>query len=222
MSHPTQPSQPQSQHQSPYQQPSIGATATATPPDPRAARHAERERRRVERWRRKVERSRSFERFRNPRSTRMLLAIYLGSMAVAFAAMPLFLVFSRFGGPDGFFWPYVISVLISCTAWSILRCTIDIKDAAPDAALDEYEAEVLARWRRIGFQALQWTTLVAGFGMAIIGGWFPAVFPFDTALIIIGIALTLVVTVCSTLPAVGYALTFNASADSAPEPEPVD
>lgn len=214
MSHPTQPSQSQSQHQSPYQQPPVGATATATAPDPRAARHAERERRRVERWRRKVKRSRRYEKFRNPRSTRMLLAVYLGGMAVAFAAMPLFLIFPGVG----FLALYMASALLGCVAWSALRCTIDIKDAAPDAALDEYEAEVLARWRRTGFQALQWITLVVAFAIMFIGGWVPQILPADKVLLIAGLALLFVVTICSTLPAIGYALTFNASEDAAPAP----
>ena len=98
MSHPTQPSQ--FQQKSPYQQPSTGATTTATAPDPRAAHHAERERRRVESWRRRVERQPRFEKLRKPRATRTLIAIYLGGMAVAFAALPLSLSFTRDSGPD--------------------------------------------------------------------------------------------------------------------------
>ncbi|WP_448854175.1 hypothetical protein [Corynebacterium frankenforstense] len=218
MSHPTQPSQPQS----PYQQPSVGATATATPSEPRAARHAERERRRVERWRRRAERPPHFERFRNPRATRMLIAAYLGGMAVALAAMPVTLAVRHDYGRDNvdstFLVVYLVGMLVSCIAWTVLRCTIDIKDSAPDAALDEYEVEVLSRWRRIGFQALQWITLVVAFAIAMIVGWIPDDFPFDTTLLIAGVTMLLVVTVCSTLPAVGYALTFNTSADPAPEP----
>ena len=220
MSHPTQPSQ--FQQKSPYQQPSTGATTTATAPDPRAAHPAERERRRVESWRRRVERQPRFEKLRKPRATRTLIAIYLGGMAVAFAALPLSLSFTRDSGPDNlnfsFLGLYLVGWLVSCIAWTVLRCTIDIKDTAPDSALDEYEAEVLARWRRTGFQALQWTTLVVAFAIMFIGSWVPQISPADSVLIIGGLTLLFVVTACSTLPAVGYALTFNTSEDAAPEP----
>jgi hypothetical protein len=138
-----------------------------------------------------------FSRLRSPRPTKALIATYVVMMAAA-------VVFQL----AVFRWPHAVWFFLGClvvamAAWTVLRSTIDVRDAAPRDRLDDYEAEVLALWRQRALNVL----LVLLFLGAL------ATFTTPVTGTAAGLFMLYSGSVVSTLPAVGYAMTFNRNAD---------
>lgn len=106
-----------------------------------------------------------------------------------------------------------ITMVLSCIPWTILRVSIDSKDRKPLSSLDEYEAQVLDQWRRRAFKLSTSLLFVGGFATLLVGNWFLGGGITGTIgtkyLLGAGYFLLFSFFISTTLPAVGYALTFN-------------
>lgn len=144
-----------------------------------------------------------FESLRNPRSTKFLTVTFFTSVIVALIAEILALVWIHT------IWVFFAAMLIAMVAWTILRSTIDAKDAAPPEMLDDYELEVLSLWRRRSLGALNVALFVGGF-VFMFGSFLldPGISPGLVGFVA-GMYMIYVYFLVSTLPAVGYAVTFN-------------
>ncbi|GAB3938892.1 hypothetical protein [Corynebacterium tapiri] len=147
------------------------------------------------------------DRWRTPGRTRALVITYFTFLAVSFLC-EVGMFFSLH-----FLWPLLAAMLVAMIAWTLLRNTIGAKDMAPRHALDEYENEVLDAWRSRALTLLN-TLLVVGAAASIILGLVAAdgirTQIFATA---VGIYMLFTYLAVSTLPAVGFALTFNQPAE---------
>lgn len=114
----------------------------------------------------------------------------------------------------------LIAVLLICVPWTLLRITINSKDDAPATVLDEYENSVVSFWNRITLRLLSaWSfafflilSLTNSFSL-----YAAADIPSTWWNGILGEIFLIVSLLITTLPAVGYALTFHThpSTDSA-------
>lgn len=168
------------------------------------ARHEEA---RACRWRRNQSRSTNMLRsWRRRAPTLRLIAALYGCQAVALISgvialwwTPAFLVLLAF-------------LLLTCVPWTLLRLTIDVKDDAPESVLDEYEQQVIASWNRLALHLLGYWVSFCAILLVVSGvldfpahlgvshtGWNVV---FGEIVLISSLSLT-------SLPAVGYALTFN-------------
>ena len=98
-----------------------------------------------------------------------------------------------------------------------LRISIDSKDTKPLASLDEYEAQVLDHWRQKAFK-LSTSLLMAGSAAAFVSNFgFLGVdiFELNSTKFLLGVGYYLLFSyfISATLPAVGYALTFNQNSE---------
>ena len=110
-----------------------------------------------------------------------------------------------------------ITIALSCVPWTILRISIDSKDTKPLASLDEYEAQVLDHWRQKAFK-LSTSLLIGGSAAAFISnfGFLGAdIFELNSTKFLLGVGYYLLFSyfISATLPAVGYALTFNQNSE---------
>ena len=113
-----------------------------------------------------------------------------------------------------------IAIVLSCIPWTILRITIDSKDSKPLSILDEYEAQILDEWRRRAFKLSTFLLFVGGFATLLMGNGFlvendgflggGTTGTIGTKYLLgAGYYLLFSYFISATLPAVGYALTFN-------------
>ena len=111
-----------------------------------------------------------------------------------------------------------VAMVLSCVPWTILRITIDSKDSKPLSFLDEYEAQVLDEWRRRAFKLSTFLLFVGGFATLLVGNWFLGGGITGTIgtkyLLGAGYFLLFSFFISTTLPAVGYALTFNQNSEN--------
>jgi hypothetical protein len=111
-----------------------------------------------------------------------------------------------------------IAIVLSCIPWTILRISIDSKDSKPLASLDEYEAQILDQWRRRAFKLSTSLLFIGGFATLLTGNWFLGGGITGTIatkyLLGAGYYLLFSYFISATLPAVGYALTFNQNSEN--------
>ncbi len=141
--------------------------------------------------------------WRTPARTRALVAAYA-------VTMPLALILELAGlARPALLVPAVLVLLVSMIAWTILRSTIGMRDVAPRASLDSYEAEVLDLWRHRAL-ALMGTMLLLGAALTVaLGVALSDVVDTGVLAAVVGLYMLLCHLVLTTLPAVGYALAFN-------------
>lgn len=102
-----------------------------------------------------------------------------------------------------------ISWALSMVPWTMLRITIQAKDTAPLAVLDELEQSVLDRGRRLALGVALWLLSIGGFG-AFIAAIFIENFPAPAIICIIaGEYMLISAMIASMLPAIVFALAFN-------------
>lgn len=142
------------------------------------------------------------ENLRNPEATRALIAGYFLGLAVALLSQ-LAMAWSI-----NFVWLFVVAILGAIICWTLLRATIDAKDAAPPHLLDSYEAEVLARWRTHAFTIFTAALMVGGVLLASLSFLLADISGHIVGLLA-GLFMVYLYLAVSTLPAIGYALTFN-------------
>lgn len=158
-------------------------------------------------WRYVTSRGPTFHRLRNPRPTRALIAIYFVMMAVAIVCQ-----LAMFRWPHAV-WPFLVCLVIALGAWTALRSSIDVRDAAPRTELDDFEAEVLAVWRKRALTALVALLFFGAVTLFIVSAFFSGQLSTGTVGMVAGLFMLYSSGAVSTLPAVGYALTFNRNAD---------
>ncbi|MCG7450838.1 hypothetical protein MHK12_10530 [Corynebacterium kefirresidentii] len=154
------------------------------------------------------------KRFRRPGPTRGLIASMYGCVAVSAIFLILALALSSY-------WALLamsIAMVLSCIPWTILRVSIDSKDRKPLSSLDEYEAQVLDQWRRKAFQLSTALLFTGGLVTLLVGNWFLGGGITGTIgtkyLLGAGYYLLFSYFISATLPAVGYALTFNQNSEN--------
>ena len=108
-------------------------------------------------------------------------------------------------------------MVLSCIPWTILRVSIDSKDRKPLSSLDEYEAQVLDQWRRKAFQLSNAFLFAGGLVTLLVGNWFlgGGITGIIGTKYLLGAGYFLLFSyfISATLPAVGYALTFNQNSE---------
>ena len=108
--------------------------------------------RRAERWIARAESmSTQLPAWRSENRVRLLIRIYLGSLATG-----LITAFAQIFWPPFLFAWFPFTVIV-CVSWTMLRTVINTRDVAPDAELDEYEANILRTWQ---VAAYGWMTLI--------------------------------------------------------------
>ncbi|MEO5308914.1 hypothetical protein QKD99_03895 [Corynebacterium sp. c3Ub_189] len=153
------------------------------------------------------------KRFRRPGPTRGLIVSMYGCVAVSAIFLIIALSFSAH-------WALIamsITIALSCIPWTILRISIDSKDTKPLATLDEYEAKVLDHWRQKAFTLSTALLFTGGLVTLLVGNWFLGGGITGTIgtkyLLGAGYYLLFSYFISATLPAVGYALTFNQNSE---------
>ncbi|MGN0101414.1 MAG: hypothetical protein ACI39C_10785 [Dietzia sp.] len=102
----------------------------------------------------------SLRSWRTPARRRLLVRLNWACIAV----MSAIAVTSYFWLPIAIAWiPMTVAI---CTAWSMLRTVIDMKDAAPARYLDEYETMTLLRARSTALKAL--VAILMALGMLLV------------------------------------------------------
>ena len=103
-------------------------------------------------------------------------------------------------------------MLVAMVAWTIIRGANDSKDRLPEAELDEYERDIFATWRNRAFRIISALIPAGGMGFCVY-----AFFAGDTVdvtvLIAAGLYMIFTYLFVSTLPMIGYAITFNRKED---------
>ncbi|MCZ9295919.1 hypothetical protein [Corynebacterium yonathiae] len=154
------------------------------------------------------------ERFRRPGPTRGLIASMYGCVAVSAIFLLIALALSSYWA----LFAMSIAIVLSCVPWTILRISIDSKDTKPLTSLDEYEAQTLDQWRRRAFKLSTSLLFVGGFATLLTGNWFLGGGITGTIatkyLLGAGYFLLFSYFISATLPAVGYALTFNQNSEN--------
>ncbi|KQB84837.1 hypothetical protein [Corynebacterium lowii] len=105
---------------------------------------------------------------------------------------------------------------IACVPWTILRGTIDTKDDAPASVLDEYENSVVSFWNRLTLRLLHAWTFIIGFVIIIstLADFYEYLGVSQTRwTIILGYLVLDISSAITSLPAIGYALTFHTQED---------
>lgn len=147
------------------------------------------------------------ERWRTPERTRSLVIAYFSFLSLSLLTeIGIFFSFH-------FMWPLFIFMTAAMVAWTMLRNTIGAKDMAPRQALDDYENQVLDQWRSRALTLLNLLLAVGAAAALLIGLVLgdqirTPIFATATAIFLIFTYLAV-----STLPAVGFALTFNRPAE---------
>ena len=146
------------------------------------------------------------KRFRNPRDTRRLIAVFFAGIAVAIAGTVIGLA-SDTHWPSVF--PLTAGMLISMYCWSMLRAAHDNVDTAPDDQVDEYERHVLDVWRKRALKAYSALTGIGGFVFMMLGVLRDT--DSSVALMAAGYFMLFTFLIIYPLPMVGFAVTFNLS-----------
>ncbi|MDT9407790.1 hypothetical protein [Corynebacterium rouxii] len=147
-----------------------------------------------------------YPRWRNPRSTHLLVTGYFVSLVLALIFELLMFIWIHF------IWVFIACMFIAMTCWTILRSTIDLKDMAPEDRLDDYEKAVINKWRQRSLSTALSLLFIGGLAAIIASTSLIAPdSPLSPNLLAIFAGLYMIYTYlfASSLPAVGYALTFN-------------
>lgn len=145
--------------------------------------------------------------WRTQRRTRTLTVAYFVSLVLAFA-------FELAGIWNAILMiPFCIFFAITMGIWILLRQTIKAKDLAPRDQLDDYEAAVLATWRRRANSILLIIVIVMAFVLIVLSGTVADGISSSSICTATGLLLLYAFLVTATLPAVGFALTFNRPLD---------
>ncbi|KQB84836.1 hypothetical protein [Corynebacterium lowii] len=155
----------------------------------------------AERWLRKQEKRPVYlKSWRTPERQRMLRIGY--NLTLALGVLTAIVCF--FWLPATFAW--VFFTIAVCTIWIMMRATIDEKDTAPAAALDEYENQVLNTWRSLAFGVA--TTLFTALAVAMMV--LAVMNPDNLRAYLYSLSLLTLVTLFSliSLPVFGYSLAF--------------
>ncbi|MDK8626748.1 hypothetical protein [Corynebacterium appendicis] len=150
------------------------------------------------------------ERVRNQKATRVLVAAYFTGLTVAV----LLFIASLATGMDStvFVVCYTASMLVSMVSWTIIRGANDRKDRVPEAELDEYERNVFTTWRNRAFRIISALNFLGGFSFCAYA-YFAGDTVDRTVLIAAGLYMIFTYLFVSTLPMIGYAITFNRKED---------
>lgn len=119
---------------------------------------------RADRWRRRSAAvAASLPNWRTEARTRLLIRIYLGSLAVGL----IIGVVQVFWRPALFAW--LAFTVVMLVAWTMLRTVINTRDVAPDEELDEYEQETIRNWQAIAYGWLVLLAIAVSAYMIILG-----------------------------------------------------
>lgn len=162
---------------------------------------------RIYHWNRRQPEPAFVQKWRTPGRTRGLVISYFSLLAVALVAE----VVSLFWMPALAL--FVIALMGAMVSWTILRNTINMKDAAPREELDGYEQSVLDRWRSTALRLLSILLFVGALGSIFIGVTFDDAISTASFSCVIGLYMIFSYLAVTTLPAIGYALTFNRPAE---------
>lgn len=169
---------------------------------------ARREQRQLERWEKLTAANFSWaEKWRSPARTRILIYSYYVSLVVATLAV-VALMF-RPPGSSVVVAIFCVSLVAGAVVWTMLRGAIEMKDTAPLAALDEYEASIVAHWHTVSSRVMDWLLLAYALiilAVAMLRGHAMTVLDFALP---VALGLILLTLLFNSLPAVGYALTFH-------------
>lgn len=110
-------------------------------------------------------------------------------------------------------WPAIAGLVVSMTAWTLLRWTIHSKDTAPRTALDDYEQQVLDLWRARALTIVGTMLFLGAFCTIVLGVIFSDTFGLAPFAAVVGLYMIFIYLAVTTLPAVGYALSFNQPVD---------
>ncbi|MCG7288474.1 MULTISPECIES: hypothetical protein [unclassified Corynebacterium] len=143
-------------------------------------------------------------RFRNPRDTRRLIVLFFAGLVISFSCMAYQIAFGFNWWPNGL---CLVSIAVSMCAWTLIRSANEMKDTAPEEHLDEYERVVLATWRKRSLTLFSTLVGVGGFGFLAAGLFLGD--EFKLGLIAAGYFMLATLLIATSLPMVGYAITFN-------------
>lgn len=143
------------------------------------------------------------DRWRTPERTRALIITYFTALSLGLgleiaALWSLHLI-----------WPAIAGLFISMMAWTMLRNTIYMKDIAPRSELDDYEQHVLDLWRGRALGITRVLLFAGATAMIVVGVSFNALIPTSVFAVVAGLFLLFIYLAVTTLPAVGFALSFN-------------
>ncbi|MGV0342660.1 hypothetical protein [Corynebacterium mastitidis] len=158
----------------------------------------------AQRWHDKRARTpRRLTSWRTPDRQRLLIAAYFSALALGVVT-----AVSCFSWkPLAFLWIPV--TLVTSVCWFMMRATIDGKDTAPAAALDEYENQVLHRWRSLAYGLAILFLLLLAFALIALAVGDPA--DLSRWVYSLGLLTILGYLTSASLPAVGYSITFHSS-----------
>ncbi|MEJ4100764.1 hypothetical protein V5S96_10420 [Corynebacterium mastitidis] len=141
--------------------------------------------------------------WRTPARQRLLIAAYFSALTLGVATA----VGCFFWKPLAFLWIPV--TLVTSVCWFMMRATIDGKDVAPAAALDEYENQVLHRWRSLAYGLAVFLLLLLAFALIALAVGQPA--DLTRWIYSLGLLTILGYLAAVSLPVVGYSITFHSS-----------
>ena len=150
------------------------------------------------------------ERVRNQKATRVLIAAYFAGLTVAVLLFIASLATNM--DPTVFLVCYTAAMLVSMVSWTFIRGANDRKDRVPEAELDEYERNVFTTWRNRAFRIITALNNIGGFGFCIYA-FFAGDTVDRTVLLAAGLYMIFTYLFVSTLPMIGYAITFNRKED---------
>lgn len=158
---------------------------------------------RIWRWTEKQPEPAFVDKWRTPGRTRFLVATYFTFLTLALilelAALWWFPLM----------WFFFGALLIAVVAWTVLRSTIRMRDAAPREELDDYEQAILDLWRGRALGVLSTLLVVGGVATIVLGLVFADHISTPMLAVFTGLYMIFSYLAITTLPAVGYALTFN-------------
>ena len=145
----------------------------------------------------------------SPTATRLLVVAVYALLGIA----TLLAVVAFFKHASVLLLPMAVCFILICVPWTMLRMSINSADSAPISKLDDYEAEVLDHWRHHALRLATFLLSALAVFLLIVGNFRPDFFDnhftANQVLIIAGFLALVAYLLVSTLPAVGYALTFN-------------
>lgn len=157
---------------------------------------------RTDRWRhRSTAIAASLPNWRTEARTRLLIRIYLGSLAFGL----LIGVVQIFWRPALFAW--LVFTVVMLVAWTMLRTVINTRDVAPEEELDEYEHEVIRNWQAIAYGWLVFLAMAVSVYMIILG--VSGTGDLSHWIYTGGLFTLLGLLAASALPTVAYATTFG-------------
>ncbi len=153
--------------------------------------------------------------WRTPTRTRALVVAYFLGLSVAIGSWIMMLL--GIVGVWTYLIAYVGALLVSMIAFTMLRCTIDAKDMAPLEELDGYEREIMAAWHDRSHRVFEIVLLIGGFAFIVASSFFHQYFHPSALGVSAGLFMLFTYLSVGTLPAVGFAATFNDNPHDQPE-----